>query len=52
MKEDVKGVGGVIAIDEKGNFGKACTTPVMVWASMKNDELDPESGIMESFIKN
>ena len=38
MKKRVDGHGGVIAIDQHGNFGKACTTTVMVWATKQNDE--------------
>ena len=37
MKKRVDGHGGVIAIDQHGNFGKACTTTVMVWATKQND---------------
>ena len=40
MKERVNGRGGVIAIDKQGNFGIDFNTTVMVWASMKDGELD------------
>lgn len=43
MKLLVNGYGGAIAIDKKGNFGKAFTTKMMVWASIKDNTL--ESGM-------
>lgn len=39
MEERVGGYGGVIAIDKKGEFGKAFNTPQMVWASIENNRL-------------
>ena len=39
MKTDVKGNGGVIAIDKNGNLGIHFNTPVMVWASTKDNIL-------------
>ncbi len=43
MKHLVDGNGGVITIDKNGNFGKAFTTELMVWASIKDNTL--ESGM-------
>ena len=43
MEELVRGNGGAIAIDKHGNFGKHFTTNMMVWASIKDNNL--ESGI-------
>jgi beta-aspartyl-peptidase (threonine type) len=43
MKDLVNGYGGVITIDKNGNFGKAFTTELMVWASIKDNTL--ESGM-------
>jgi isoaspartyl peptidase/L-asparaginase-like protein (Ntn-hydrolase superfamily) len=40
MKERTKSNGGLIAIDKDGNFGKHFTTEVMVWASIKDDEME------------
>ena len=40
MEECVKDVGGVIAIDKHGNFGKAFNTDRAVWATLKNDILE------------
>ena len=34
------GLGGIIAIDKDGNFGKAFTTDMMGWASIKDDRMD------------
>lgn len=34
-----KGYGCAIAIDGKGNFGKATNCPLMLWASMKEGVL-------------
>lgn len=39
MNEQVNDVGGVIAIDRYGNFGKALTTLKMGWASIKANKL-------------
>jgi isoaspartyl peptidase/L-asparaginase-like protein (Ntn-hydrolase superfamily) len=40
MEQRAKGKGGLIAIDKHGNFGKCCSTDViMVWASIKDDEM-------------
>ena len=36
MKKRLNGHGGIIAIDERGEFGIAFNTKVMVWASMRN----------------
>ena len=43
MAVRVKGNGGLVAVDKDGNIGHAFTTNRMVWASLKEDEL--ESGI-------
>lgn len=40
MKDCVNAVGGIIAIDRKGNFGKAFNTKKAVWATIKNDTLE------------
>ena len=34
------GLGGIIAIDKDGNFGKAFTTDMMGWASIKDGHMD------------
>ncbi|XP_028393468.1 isoaspartyl peptidase/L-asparaginase-like [Dendronephthya gigantea] len=34
------GLGGVIAIDKEGNFGKAFNTDMMGWVSIKDDKLE------------
>ena len=39
MKDCVHGHGGVIAIDQHGNFGKAFSTTRAVWASKKDNTL-------------
>ena len=39
MEEHVGGHGGVVAMDKNGNFGKAFTTNMMVWASIKENTL-------------
>ena len=39
MEIDVEGLGGIIAIDKNGNFGKAFNTHLMVWASIKGETL-------------
>ena len=39
MKDCVHGHGGVIAIDQQGNFGKAFSTTRVVWASKKDNTL-------------
>ncbi|XP_046858575.1 isoaspartyl peptidase/L-asparaginase-like [Xenia sp. Carnegie-2017] len=39
LTEKLKGHGGAIAIDKNGNFGKAFSTPLMAWASVKDDQL-------------
>jgi len=43
MAVRVNGNGGLIAVDSKGNIGHSFTTKRMVWASIKDDNL--ESGI-------
>ena len=43
MKLLVNGYGGAVAIDINGNFGKAFTTKMMVWASIEDNIL--ESGM-------
>ena len=43
MAVRVNGNGGLIAVDKDGNIGHSFTTNRMVWASIKDDEL--ESGI-------
>lgn len=35
----MQGQGGVIAIDKQGNIGKAFNTDLMLWASIKNNQL-------------
>ena len=40
MKDDIDGYGGAIAIDKNGNFGKASNSAGMLWASIKDGELD------------
>ena len=40
MRELVNGYGGAIAIDNDGNFGKHFTTNMMVWASIKDNNLE------------
>lgn len=40
MKDTINGYGGAIAIDKNGNFGKATNSAVMLWASIKDDELE------------
>ena len=40
MKDRVGAVGGVIAIDKDGNFGKAFNTKRWVWATKKNNKLE------------
>jgi isoaspartyl peptidase/L-asparaginase-like protein (Ntn-hydrolase superfamily) len=40
MKRLVNGYGGVVTIDEKGNFGKAFTTHMMVWASINGNTME------------
>ncbi|XP_028393339.1 isoaspartyl peptidase/L-asparaginase-like [Dendronephthya gigantea] len=39
MKKQLKDVGGVVAIDKKGNFGLYFTTEMMGWASIKFNEM-------------
>ena len=39
MKDQLNGVGGVIAIDQQGNFGRACNTEMMGWASVKENTM-------------
>ena len=39
MGDQVNDVGGVIAIDQEGNFGKAFNTDIMGWASIKEKKL-------------
>ena len=34
------GYGGVIAIDQEGNFGKFCTTEFMPWASIVENKME------------
>ncbi len=43
MKERVKANCGIIALDEKGNFGIAFNTNTMSWARIKDNTL--ESGM-------
>ena len=40
MRSHVPDIGGVIAIDKKGNFGKAFTTTMMSWASIKENTME------------
>ncbi|CAB4041259.1 isoaspartyl peptidase L-asparaginase-like, partial [Paramuricea clavata] len=40
MKRLVNGHGGVVTIDKEGNFGKAFTTHMMVWASIKSNTME------------
>ena len=40
MKNRINAVGGVIAIDQQGNFGTAFNTKRAVWAKLKNDMLE------------
>ena len=40
MKDTINGYGGAIAIDKNGKFGKATNSAVMLWASIKDDELE------------
>jgi hypothetical protein len=40
MKRLVNGYGGVVTIDKKGIFGKAFTTHMMVWASIKDNTME------------
>ncbi len=40
MERLVDGYGGVIAIDKDGNFGLAFNTTEMIWARIKNDNLE------------
>ncbi|XP_028393466.1 isoaspartyl peptidase/L-asparaginase-like [Dendronephthya gigantea] len=39
MRERLGDVAGVTAIDNQGNFGRAFTTEMMVWASIKDDKI-------------
>jgi isoaspartyl peptidase/L-asparaginase-like protein (Ntn-hydrolase superfamily) len=39
MEKRINGYGGVIVIDEDGNFGKAFNTKRMAWATVKDDVL-------------
>ena len=39
LEEKLNGHGGAIAIDKNGNFGKAFSTHLMSWASIKDDQL-------------
>jgi beta-aspartyl-peptidase (threonine type) len=43
MKKRVSGTGGIIALDNAGNFGHSHTTPRMVWATAAVNKI--ESGI-------
>ena len=43
MGRQVNDVGGIIAIDRHGNFGKAFNTPIMGWASIREDKLESGS---------
>ena len=49
MDDQVNDVGGVIAIDQEGNFGKAFTTPIMGWASIQEKSL--QFGSTENDVK-
>jgi isoaspartyl peptidase/L-asparaginase-like protein (Ntn-hydrolase superfamily) len=40
MERRIGGSGSVIAIDSKGNFGKASNLPVMLWAQMADGLID------------
>ena len=40
MSVRVKGNGGLVAVDSKGNIAHSYTTPRMVWASIKDSELE------------
>ena len=55
MYDTVNGYGGVIAIDRKGNLGKAFNTEKMVWACVKANTLqygiEPEEVITEQLQK-
>ena len=49
MSDQVDDVGGVIAIDQEGNYGKAITTRIMRWASIKEKKL--EFGCRKNYIR-
>ena len=38
--DNVRSSCGVVAIDKHGNFGKACTTELMPWASIAEGQMD------------
>lgn len=39
-ENEIGAVGAIIAIDQKGNFGKAFETKKEVWATMKDGKLE------------
>jgi isoaspartyl peptidase/L-asparaginase-like protein (Ntn-hydrolase superfamily) len=51
METDVNDNGGVIAIDKDGNLGIHFNTPVMVWASVKDNELKSGMRKDEVYVK-
>ena len=45
------GYGGVIAIDQEGNFGKYCTTESMPWASIGENKVEFGMNTSEIFVE-
>ena len=49
MERGIGGSGSAIAIDKKGNFGKATNLPITLWAQMADDIMEYSAGKKEKF---